>query len=81
VRRGRAKGARFPIRHLGYPDAWHMFTRPAGFRPRSARCTPIMGENIAYGGSVAGNAHASADSWLKIVGFLRDSLPASGSQP
>jgi dienelactone hydrolase len=81
VQRGRTHGARFPIRHLTYPDAGHMFTRPAGFPAPLSAVHPIMGENIAYGGTAAGNAHASEDSWPAIIGFLRDSLAVPGGQP
>ncbi len=79
VRRGRDHGARHPIRHLRYPDAGHVFTRPAGFPIPSSAEHPITGELIAYGGSPAGNAHASIGSWAEILAFLRTSVPATGS--
>jgi dienelactone hydrolase len=81
VRRGRERGAGHPIRHLSYPDAGHVFTRPAGFAVPANSVHPVTGENIAYGGSAAGNAHASADSWQQILAFLRASLPAAGREP
>jgi dienelactone hydrolase len=81
VQRGRAWGARFPIRHLRYPDAGHTFTRPSGFPAPLSAVHPITGEHIAYGGSPAGNAHASADSWGEIIAFLRASLPVPDEEP
>jgi BAAT / Acyl-CoA thioester hydrolase C terminal len=58
-----------------------VFARPAGFGVPSSSVHPVTGENIAYGGSPAGNAHASIDSWQEILGFLRSSLLAPGYQP
>ncbi len=76
VRRGREHGAAHPIRHVRYPDAGHVFTRPAGFPISTRAVHPITGELIAYGGSETGNAHASTSSWQEILTFLRSSLPA-----
>jgi len=78
VRRGRDRGTAHPIRHLRYPDAGHVFTRPAGFPVPASAEHPITGELIAYGGSPTGNAHASTGSWTEILAFLRASLPAPG---
>jgi hypothetical protein len=36
----------------------------------------VRGETYAYGGSLAGNAHASVDSWREILAFLSTSLAA-----
>jgi uncharacterized protein len=80
VRRGREHGAAHPVRHRRYPDAGHMFTRPAGFPIPASAEHPVTGELIAYGGTPAGNAHASTDSWAEILAFLRVSLPAHGGQ-
>lgn len=79
VQRARSRGAQFPVRHLSFPDAGHVFTRPAGFPIGVSAVHPVMGENIAYGGSAAGNARASVSAWHEITGFLRASLPAPGS--
>jgi dienelactone hydrolase len=78
VRRAREHGAAHPIRHVSYPDAGHVFTRPAGFPISVSAVHPVTGELIAYGGSEVGNAHASASSWQEILTFLRASLPVSG---
>jgi dienelactone hydrolase len=76
VRRGREHGAAHPLRHVRYPDAGHVFTRPAGFPIMLSTVHPITGELIAYGGSEVGNAHASTSSWQEILTFLGSSLPA-----
>jgi dienelactone hydrolase len=76
VRRGRNRGAVHPIRHVRYPDAGHAFTRPAGFPIPTSGVHPLDGYLYAYGGSPAGNAHASANSWAEILAFLRTSLRA-----
>ncbi len=81
VRRARARGAAYPVRHVTYPAAGHAFARPAGFPVPASAVHPITGEHIAYGGSPAGNAHASASSWAEIIGFLRASLAGPGEQP
>jgi dienelactone hydrolase len=81
VQRGRMHGAGFPIRHLRYPDAGHAFVRPAGFPVPASAVHPVTGEHIAYGGSPAGNAHASASSWREITEFLRASLPVPAGTP
>jgi dienelactone hydrolase len=74
VRRGRTHGAAHPIRHVRYPDAGHAFTRPAGFPIPASGVHPLDGVCYAYGGSPAGNAHASTSSWAEILAFLRTSL-------
>jgi dienelactone hydrolase len=78
VRRGRDRGAAHPIRHRRFPDAGHVFTRPAGFPIPVSAEHPVTGELIAYGGSPQGNAHASTESWAEILAFLRASLPPPG---
>jgi dienelactone hydrolase len=80
VRRARDHGAVHLVRHLRYPDAGHVFTRPAGFPIPASAEHPVTGELIAYGGSPTGNAHASTDSWAEILAFLRTSLPAPGGR-
>ena len=59
-----------PVTVLAYRDAGHF-----GFGPPIARdhaFYPRLGE---YGGSVAGNAAARADSWPKVVAFLKQATP------
>jgi dienelactone hydrolase len=80
ARRARGHGGAHHVRHLRYPDAGHVFTRPAGFPIPASAEHPITGEVIAYGGSPAGNAHASAASWAEILAFLGASLPPPGGR-
>jgi dienelactone hydrolase len=77
VERGVAAGATREIRHLRYGDAGHTFTTPAGFPIARAAVHPLSHQYYAYGGSLAGNAHASADSWTEILQFLHNSLSTS----
>jgi dienelactone hydrolase len=77
VERGAAKNAKQPIRHLRYSDAGHTFTTPSGFPIARAAIHPLSGQYYAYGGSLSGNAHASADSWREILEFLKASLSTS----
>jgi hypothetical protein len=39
-----------------------------------ARRHPLTGGRYSFGGTRAGNAHARADSWPRVVAFLRDAL-------
>jgi dienelactone hydrolase len=74
VERGAAKNALQEIRHLRYSDAGHTFTTPAGFPIARAAVHPLSGQYYAYGGTLSGNAHASADSWREILEFLTNQL-------
>ena len=76
VRRARAHGAAHAVRHLSYPDAGHTFVTPAGLPVARRAVHPLSGQTYAYGGTPAGNAHASAESWREILAFLRSSLAA-----
>ena len=61
-----------PVTVLAYRDAGHfVFGPPIG---RDHTFYPRLG---TYGGSVEGNAAARADSWPKVVAFLKQALPAS----
>jgi pimeloyl-ACP methyl ester carboxylesterase len=75
VRRAQSRNARFPVKHLSYPDAGHSFTIPAGFPVALASKHPLDGNVYAYGGSLIGNAHASASAWREILDFLHTNLP------
>jgi hypothetical protein len=39
-----------------------------------ARRHPLTGASYSFGGTRAGNAHARADSWPRVVAFLREAL-------
>jgi dienelactone hydrolase len=74
VKRAERCGARFPFRHLQYPDAGHFFTVPAGLPVARASQHPIDGKGYAYGGSPVGNARANSSAWWEILGFLGTSV-------
>lgn len=78
VERAERRGMRYPIRHLHYPAAGHTCTFPAGFPALLAAVHPVTGGRFAYGGSVPGNAHASASSWHETIEFLNTSLTERG---
>jgi dienelactone hydrolase len=58
-------------KHLSYPDAGHSIGVP--YRPTtvSEHRTP-SGALLQFGGTAPGNAHAEADSWPKMIEFLRE---------
>lgn len=74
VERGRKHGARYPLRHLHYPDAGHSFTVPAGLPVARASKHPVNGAYYAYGGSPVGNARANGRAWWEIIEFLQANL-------
>ena len=63
----------FPYEHLRYEGAGHMISLP-GYEPaRSWR------DRYELGGSREANELANADSWTKVLGFLREHLkPGAG---
>jgi acetyl esterase/lipase len=65
-----------PVTHLRYPGAGHMIG-PIGL-PATANTIlhPLRGRAMALGGTPAGNAAAAADSWPRVLQFLRIALPA-----
>jgi hypothetical protein len=81
VRRAERHGMRYAARHLRYPDAGHHCASPAGFPASLASVHPVTGGLFAYGGTVVGNAHASASSWRETIEFLGASLSGDGWPP
>jgi dienelactone hydrolase len=65
----------FGLEHLSYPDAGHMVLN-LPYLPTTIRHTRhrIRGVDVDYGGTSAGDAFARADSWPKVLGFLRKTL-------
>jgi dienelactone hydrolase len=55
--------------HLKYPEAGHVINLP--YMPTAQRLVPWR---FAYGGTPAGYARADADSWTRLMEFLRASL-------
>jgi dienelactone hydrolase len=64
----------YRFEHLCYPDAGHMIGVP--YRPTSVTDAkhPLVPIVMALGGTPAGNAHASEDSWSKVLTFLDSAL-------
>ena len=64
----------FDVEHLSYPDAGHLLT--LSYLPTTIRQSrhPIRHVDVDYGGTPAGDAFARADSWPKVLKFLRKSL-------
>jgi acetyl esterase/lipase len=62
------------VTHLRYPGAGHMIG-PVGL-PATANTIlhPLRGRAMALGGTPAGNAAAAADSWPRVLQFLRTGL-------
>lgn len=62
------------FRHLSYDHAGHYFRFP--YLPTTVKSVfhPVVRLPIALGGTPAGDAAAAADSWPKVVEFLRNSL-------
>lgn len=58
-----------PVTVLAYPDAGHLV-----FGPPIARDHAFYARLAEYGGSVPGNAAARADSWPRVIAFLRQAM-------
>jgi dienelactone hydrolase len=69
----RARRHQFPhgFTHLSYPDAGHVAAGVPGLPVVTEARHPLTGACYAFGGSRAGNARARADSWPRIISFLR----------
>ena len=60
----------FPSLHLRYEGAGHMIA-PRAYKPKES-----WGRNLELGGSLEANELANADSWPKVLRFLKQSLEA-----
>jgi dienelactone hydrolase len=67
-------GHRFSYRHLSYPGAGHIIGQPGLPATVRASVHPLSGGLMAYGGNPRDNAAAAADSWPKVLDFLRGAL-------
>jgi dienelactone hydrolase len=73
--RARDRGFPHPMVHLRYRDGGHTCTGVPGTPVvTEVRNHPLTGGRYSFGGTRAGNAHARADSWPRVVAFLRDAL-------
>ncbi len=64
----------FPVEHLSYPHAGHLLGPP--YLPTTLRHVrhPILKLDFSHGGTAVGDAFARADSWPRVVAFLRKHL-------
>jgi len=73
--RARDHGFRHQMVHLSYRDGGHTAAGVPGTPVvTEARRHPLTGASYSFGGTRAGNARARADSWPRVVAFLRDAL-------
>lgn len=81
MRRLAARGHRGGDRHLAYPQAGHRVGAIAGL-PASPAVAVHPADGIAYalGGSRRADAASGADSWPKVVRFLRRHLGGAGGR-
>ena len=73
----RAHDRGFPhtMTHLSYPEGGHICAGVPGTPVvTEVRHHPLTGGRYSFGGTRAGNARARADSWPRVVAFLRDAL-------
>ena len=68
-----------PYHHLSYPGVGHLINAPYLPTTVIASHHPVTGHVFAYGGNAKDSAFAHADSWSKILAFLRESLKPEGT--
>jgi dienelactone hydrolase len=79
-RRAVEAGFRHQVIHLRYPDGGHVCAGVPGTPVvTEVRQHPLTGGSYSFGGSRGGNAMARADSWPRVIEFLRDAR--TGGQP
>jgi dienelactone hydrolase len=61
-------GFAYPFEHLRYPDAGHLIGQP------NLPAQPMPGQLYVYGGDPRATAHASRDSWPRVLAFLERAL-------
>jgi len=64
------------VTHLRYPGAGHMIGAVGLPATANTIIHPLRGVAMSLGGTPAGNATAAADSWPRVLQFLRTTLPA-----
>lgn len=74
IERARARGFSHPVQHLSYPDAGHGIGWPNVTTTVTRFKHPLSGDEIDLGGTAAATAHASRNSWPRVLAFLRQSL-------
>lgn len=71
VERLRSQGSPHSFEHCAYPGAGHMIGAPLGPTTIQASLHPVRGQLYCYGGTPGGDAAARADSWPRVIRFLR----------
>jgi dienelactone hydrolase len=69
-RRAAAHRSTFPLRHLRYPGAGHLVSRPPGIPTPPASRHPVTGQVYDFGGTQKGTAHAQVGSWPQVIAWL-----------
>lgn len=70
----------YPYEHLAYENAGHWIGVP--YWPTTGRDSfthPVSGDQYSVGGTPAGDALASADSWVRLLEFLASNLAEDDS--
>ncbi len=70
MRRLRERGHDFKDEHISYEGAGHLISRPYLPCTTTRVFHPVLGIDLACGGSAAAYAHANADSWKRALDFL-----------
>jgi len=73
-RRSESRGFGHRIVHLRYPGAGHAGAGIPDAPGETQVAHPLTGVTYALGGTLEGNAAARADSWPRVVEFLREEL-------
>jgi dienelactone hydrolase len=74
-RRAADRGFPHPLAHLHYRDGGHTCAGVPGVPvPTEVKHHPLTGGRYSLGGTRAGNARGRADSWPRVVAFMREAL-------
>lgn len=74
VRRLKARNFSHPVHHWSYDEAGHALAWPNGPSSQLSFKHPTSGEELNFGGTPEGRAHAQADSWPRMLSFLKSTL-------
>jgi dienelactone hydrolase len=75
IDRARQHGTPYPTLHLHYRESGHICAGVPGTPIFTEVRHPLTGGFYSFGGTRAGNAQARADSWPRVLAFLRDAWP------
>lgn len=81
TRRLAEHGHPYPVRHLVCAGAGHRIYPP--YAPTTLRWSrhPILGSELAFGGSAEADAAACAESWPQVLDFLDEAVEAAKRRP